>query len=169
MPITFTEKLCLPQKFKMLQKAHQLLWKIVHFHPEGLYSTNEKSSKWVISEAPDFSNAIWEPVSSYKGEAGLWPVWVLCWGTYVADEAPTNSCCPCCLCTWWWTPNLSTQNQWDAGGVVGHGSWSCGRREEACCCTREVKLQLRWEKCSEKWRQAVSPQKLIGSTANFIH
>lgn len=37
-------------------------------------------------------------------------------------------------------------------------------------CGYEMKWQLRWEeKCSEKWGQVISPQKLIGTTANFIH
>lgn len=60
--------------------------------------------------------------------------------------------------------------QWDAGGMEGHSSQNSSQRKETYSCAPEMKLQLkREEKCSEKWEQVASSQKLIGTTANFIH
>ena len=169
MPIAFSEKWCLPHNFKMLQKAHQLLWKIVYFHLKGLDSKNKQSPKWIISEAPNCSNAIWEPVSSCKDEDGPWPVWFLGWGMCMgAEEALSKdsrhlSCFRQPL-------QLSMHVQWDAGGMAGQGSQNSSKRKESYSCAYEMKLLLRREeKCSEKWGQVVNPQKLIGTTANFIH
>lgn len=158
-----------PEFQNATESTHQLLWKIVHFHLKGLGSKNRQSLKWMISEALDCSNAIWETVSSCKDEAGPRPVWFLCWETCMgAEEAPSKDSSH--LSCFHRPPWLSMHVQWDAGGMASHGFQNPRKRKATYSCAHEMKLQLGWEeKCSEKWGQVVSPQKLIGTTANFIH